>query len=109
MEKLASRLTLSRKYHGTPAELEKWLIDWRKRVGSERAEAVSMYQEEPWREAVLLMRNFLPKEEEVSFGYNRPEDLILDLGVVRRGLLAVGAAVVLNVVTVYVCDCVGGC
>ncbi|MFA9196167.1 MAG: phosphoenolpyruvate carboxylase [Aliarcobacter sp.] len=92
LEKLASRLTLSRKYHGTPAELEKWLIDWRKRVGSERAEAVSIYQEEPWREAVLLMRNFLPKEEEVSFGYNRPEDLIMDLGVVRRGLLAVGAA-----------------
>lgn len=93
LEKLASRLTLSRRYHGIPTELEKWLVDWRKRVGSEKADAVSIYQEEPWREAVLLICHFLPKEKaDVSFGYTRPEDLILDLGVVRRALLAVGAA-----------------
>jgi len=93
LEKLASRLTLSRRYHGIPSELEKWLVDWRKRVGTEKADAVSIYQEEPWREAVLLICHFLPKEQaDVSVGYTRPEDLILDLGVVRRALLAVGAA-----------------
>ena len=93
LEKLASRLTLSRRYHGIPSELDKWLVDWRKRVGAEKADAVSIYQEEPWREAILLIYHFLPKEKaDVSFGYRRPEDLISDLGVVRRALLAVGAA-----------------
>ncbi|NCY22657.1 phosphoenolpyruvate carboxylase, partial [bacterium] len=92
LERLASHLTLSRRYHGTPAELEKWLVDWRKRVGPEREAAVAIYREEPWREGVLLMRNFLPKDGDDTYGYSHPEDLILDLGVVRRSLLAVGAA-----------------
>ena len=92
LERLASHLTLSRRYHGTPAELEKWLVDWRKRVGSEREASVAIYREEPWREGVLLMRNFLPKDGDDTFGYSHPEDLILDLGVIRRSLLAVGAA-----------------
>ena len=92
LDRLASHLTLSRRYHGTPAELEKWLVDWRKRVGPEREAAVAIYREEPWREGVLLMRNFLPKDGDDTYGYSHPEDLILDLGVVRRSLLAVGAA-----------------
>ncbi|NDC80290.1 MAG: phosphoenolpyruvate carboxylase [Verrucomicrobia bacterium] len=92
LDRLASHLTLSRRYHGTPAELEKWLVDWRKRVGPEREAAVSIYREEPWREGVLLMRNFLPMDGDETYGYAHPEDLILDLGVIRRSLLAVGAA-----------------
>jgi len=88
LERLASHLTLSRKYHGVPAELEKWLPEWRRRVGPEKEAEVSVYREEPWREAVLLMRIHLLSG---PHGYNQPEDLILDLGVVRRALLAVGA------------------
>ena len=88
LERLASHLTLSRKYHGIPAELEKWLPEWRRRVGSEKEAEVSVYREEPWREAVLLMRHHLLSEPQ---GYTQPEDLILDLGVVRRALLDVGA------------------
>jgi len=88
LERLASHLTLSRKYHGTPAELEKWLPEWRRLAGPKAEREVSVYQEEPWREAVLLMRQRLLAE---SQGYLQPEDLILDLGVVRRALLAVGA------------------
>ena len=34
LDRLASHLTLSRRYHGIPSELEKWLVDWRKRVGT---------------------------------------------------------------------------
>jgi len=92
LEKLASRLTLSRKYHGIPPELEKWIGDWRKRVEPEIQSAVGIYQEEPWREAVLLMRHYLPRVGEGKYGYVQPEDLILDLGVVRRSLIAVGAS-----------------
>ncbi|NCW27895.1 MAG: phosphoenolpyruvate carboxylase, partial [Verrucomicrobia bacterium] len=92
LDRLASHLTLSRRYHGTPAELEKWLVDWRKRVGPAREAAVAIYREEPWREGILLMRNFLPHDGDEVFGYSHPEDLILDLGVIRRSLLAVGAA-----------------
>jgi phosphoenolpyruvate carboxylase len=92
LEKLASRLTLSRKYHGIPAELEKWIGDWRKRVDSDIQSSVGIYQEEPWREAVLLMRHYLPRPGEGKYGYVQPEDLILDLGVVRRSLIAVGAS-----------------
>ena len=92
IEKLASRLTLSRKYHGIPAELEKWIGDWRKRVDSDIQSSVGIYQEEPWREAVLLMRHYLPRPGEGKYGYVQPEDLILDLGVVRRSLIAVGAS-----------------
>jgi len=92
LEKLASRLTLSRKYHGVPAELEKWIGDWRKRVDSDIQSSVGIYQEEPWREAVLLMRHYLPRPGEGKYGYVQPEDLILDLGVVRRSLIAVGAS-----------------
>ena len=88
LERLASHLTLSRKYHGIPAELEKWLPEWRRRVGSEKEAEVSVYREEPWRESVLLMRHHLLSEPQ---GYTQPEDLILDLGVVRRALLDVGA------------------
>ena len=88
LERLASHLTLSRKYHGVPAELEKWLPEWRRLAGAKAEAEVSVYQEEPWREAVLLMRRRLLAE---SQGYLQPEDLILDLGVVRRALLAVGA------------------
>ena len=91
LEKLASRLTLSRKYHGIPPELEKWLGDWRKRVDPKDQQRIAVYQEEPWREAVLLMRAYLPPECEGGGGYGQPEDLILDLGVVRRALIAVGA------------------
>jgi phosphoenolpyruvate carboxylase len=92
LEKLASRLTLSRKYHGIPPELEKWIGDWRKRVEPEIQSSVGIYQEEPWREAVLLMRHYLPRAGEGKYGYVQPEDLILDLGVVRRSLIAVGAS-----------------
>ena len=92
LEKLASRLTLSKKYHGIPPELEKWLGDWRKRVNPERQERIAVYQEEPWREAVLLMRAHLPPEIRGKGGYVQPEDLILDLGVIRRSLIAVGSA-----------------
>jgi len=92
LEKLASRLTLSRKYHGIPPELEKWIGDWRKRVEPEIQSSVGIYQEEPWREAVLLMRHYLPRASEGKYGYVQPEDLILDLGVVRRSLIAVGAS-----------------
>lgn len=88
LEKLASHLTLSRRYHGTPAELEKWLPEWRRRVGPEKEAEVAVYREEPWREAVLLMRHHLLAEPQ---GYRQPEDLILDLGVVRRALLDVRA------------------
>ena len=88
LERLASHLTLSRKYHGVPAELEKWLPEWRRRAGPEREAEVSVYREEPWREAVLLMRHHLLSEPQ---GYTQPEDLILDLGVIRRALLDVGA------------------
>jgi phosphoenolpyruvate carboxylase len=92
LEKLAARLTLSKKYHGIPPELEKWLGDWRKRVDPERRNKIAVYQEEPWREAVLLMRAHLPPEIEGKGGYIQPEDLILDLGVIRRSLIAVGSA-----------------
>ena len=88
LERMASHLTLSCKYHGVPAELEKWLPEWRRRVGAEKEAEVSVSREEPWREAVLLMRHHLLSEPQ---GYHQPEDLILDLGVVRRALLAVGA------------------
>jgi phosphoenolpyruvate carboxylase len=88
LERLASHLTLSRKYHGIPAELEKWLPEWRRLAGPEAEAEVSVYQEEPWREAVLLMRRRLLAR---SSGYRQPDDLILDLGVVRRALLDVGA------------------
>ena len=88
LERLASHLTLSRKYHGIPAELEKWLPEWRRLAGPEAEAEVSVYQEEPWREAVLLMRRRLLA---TSSGYRQPDDLILDLGVVRRALLDVGA------------------
>ena len=88
LERLASHLTLSRKYHGIPAELEKWLPEWRRLAGPEVEAEVSVYQEEPWREAVLLMRRRLLA---TSSGYRQPDDLILDLGVVRRALLDVGA------------------
>jgi phosphoenolpyruvate carboxylase len=88
LERLASHLTLSRKYHGIPAELEKWLPEWRRLAGPEVEAEVSVYQEEPWREAVLLMRRRLLA---TSPGYRQPDDLILDLGVVRRALLDVGA------------------
>lgn len=91
LEKLGARLTLSRKYHGIPPELDKWLGDWRKRISPAQAAAVAIYQEEPWREAVLLMRHHLPGEGESEKGYQQPEDLILDLGVVRRSLIEVGA------------------
>ena len=92
LEKLAARLTLSKKYHGIPPELEKWLGDWRTRVDPERRDKIAVYQEEPWREAVLLMRAHLPPEMEGKGGYIQPEDLILDLGVIRRSLIAVGSA-----------------
>jgi phosphoenolpyruvate carboxylase len=92
LEKLAGHLTLSRKYHGIPPELEKWLGDWRKRVSPEKQMVVGVYQEEPWREAVLLMRHYLPRPGEGKYGYLQPEDLILDLGVIRRSLIAVGAS-----------------
>jgi len=92
LERLASRLTLSRKYHGIPPELERWIGDWRKRVDPKIQSLVGIYQEEPWREAVLLMRNYLPGTVEGTQGYAQPEDLILDLGVVRRSLIAVGAS-----------------
>ena len=92
LHKLAGHLTLSRKYHGVPPELEKWLGDWRRRVSSEKQKVVSVYQEEPWREAVLLMRHYLPRLGEEKYGYLQPEDLILDLGVIRRSLIAVGAS-----------------
>jgi len=88
LERLASHLTLSRKYHGIPAELEKWLPEWRRLAGAEAEREVSVYQEEPWREAVLLMRKRILS---AASGYRQPEDLILDLGVVRRALLDVGA------------------
>jgi len=88
LARLASHLTLSRKYHGVPAELEKWLPEWRRLAGPAAEEEFSVYQEEPWREAVLLMRRRLLGK---TSGYRQPEDLILDLGVVRRGLLDVGA------------------
>jgi len=88
LERLASHLTLSRKYHGIPAELEKWLPEWRRLAGAEAEKEVSVYQEEPWREAVLLMRKRILAG---TSGYRQPEDLILDLGVVRRALLDVGA------------------
>ena len=92
LDKLAGHLTLSRKYHGIPPELEKWLGDWRKRVSLESQATVGVYQEEPWREAVLLMRHHLPEVGEKAGGYLQPEDLILDLGVIRRSLIAVGAS-----------------
>ena len=88
LERLASHLTLSRKYHGIPAELEKWLPEWRRLAGPEAEAEISVYQEEPWREAVLLMRHRLL---DASGSYRQPDDLILDLGVVRRALLDVGA------------------
>ena len=88
LKQLASHLTLSRKYHGIPAELEKWLPEWRRLAGSQAEAEISVYREEPWREAVLLMRSRLLAEPQ---GYRQPEDLILDLGVVRRALLDVGA------------------
>ena len=88
LERLASHLTLSRKYHGIPAELEKWLPEWRRSAGADAEKEVSVYQEEPWREAVLLMRKRILAK---TSGYRQPEDLILDLGVVRRALLDVGA------------------
>jgi phosphoenolpyruvate carboxylase len=88
LESLASHLTLSRKYHGVPAELDKWLPEWRRLAGETAEEDLSLYREEPWREAVLLMRSRLQAE---PMGYRQPEDLILDLGVLRRALLDVGA------------------
>ena len=88
LERLASHLTLSRKYHGVPAELEKWLPEWRRLAGPKVEAEISVYQEEPWREAVLLMRHRLL---DASNSYRQPDDLILDLGVVRRALLDVGA------------------
>ncbi|NCZ95853.1 phosphoenolpyruvate carboxylase [bacterium] len=88
LHQLASHLTLSRKYHGMPSELEKWLPEWRRLAGPKAEEEISVYREEPWREAVLLMRRRLLAGAE---GYRQPDDLILDLGVVRRALLDVGA------------------
>ena len=88
LESLAAHLTLSRKYHGVPAELEKWLPEWRRMAGAEAEKELAVYREEPWREAVLLMRHRLVAE---PMSYQQPEDLILDLGVVRRALLDVGA------------------
>ena len=88
LRQLASHLTLSRNYHGIPAELEKWLPEWRRLAGSAAEAETSVYREEPWREAVLLMRHRLLAEPQ---GYRQPEELILDLGVVRRALLDVGA------------------
>ena len=88
LHQLASHLTLSRKYHGIPAELEKWLPEWRRLAGAKAEEETSVYREEPWREAVLLMRRRLLAG---AGGYRQPDDLILDLGVVRRALLDVGA------------------
>lgn len=88
LDRLASHLTLSRKYHGIPAELERSLPEWRRQAGPAAEAEVSVYHEEPWREAVLLMRSRLLAE---SGGYRQPDDLILDLGVVRRALLDVGA------------------
>ena len=38
------------------------------------------------------MRAHLPPEIEGQGGYIQPEDLILDLGVIRRSLIAVGSA-----------------
>ena len=86
LERLASHLTLSRKYHGIPAELEKWLPEWRRLAGAEAEKEVSVYQEEPWREAVLLMRKRILAG---TSGYRQPEDLILDLGVLAMIVLQV--------------------
>jgi phosphoenolpyruvate carboxylase len=38
------------------------------------------------------MRHYLPRLGEEKYGYLQPEDLILDLGVIRRSLIAVGAS-----------------
>ena len=44
LKQLASHLTLSRKYHGIPAELEKWLPEWRRLAGSQAESEISVYQ-----------------------------------------------------------------
>ncbi|MCF7764442.1 MAG: phosphoenolpyruvate carboxylase [Verrucomicrobia bacterium] len=92
LESLAGRLPLSRMAQEPPRELIDALDSLRKRLG--QASQPPTLSEEPWKEFVWHLIQLLPgktRAEGPTGAYRRPGELIADLELLERSLLAVKA------------------
>jgi phosphoenolpyruvate carboxylase len=90
---LAARVSLSAYRQTPPVELARWIATQAAALGQAGAQALARNQEEPWRQAINLLRAALPPAEgEAPKGaYRQAGELEADLLRVRASLQAIGA------------------
>ncbi len=93
LETLAGRVSLSVRRQPPAIDLERWIAARADALGEAGRAAVARNPDEPWRQAVNLMRAALPVAGEVPCAnpYRRASELVADLLKLRAALLAVGA------------------
>lgn len=92
LEALYNALSLSDLYQATPALLQGAIEEKKKLLGAEGAAIAAANPREPWRQFVRLMKACLSGENTPADArYQRPEELLADLGILQNALAAVGA------------------
>ena len=91
-QQTAQKLTLTRRYHPVPNELQN-MIDHNLNILPEptRSNLISL-NDEPWKQALLSLVARLPSDEHRSeFHYIETSHLITDLAIMKNSLLKIGA------------------
>ncbi|MCS6970891.1 MAG: phosphoenolpyruvate carboxylase [Planctomycetota bacterium] len=92
LRRLAERLSLSQRLQAPSPEFAELIAARARQLGSAGEQALQRNPLEPWRQWCNLCLARLPDEREsASLAYASPAELLADLGVLRRALVAVGA------------------
>jgi phosphoenolpyruvate carboxylase len=91
LDVLGARLSLSRRLHDVPAELDTWIAENAEALGAAGVAALERNREEPWRQAVNLLVARLPADPPTEHDYSSGAELAADLDLIHRSLGVVGA------------------
>ena len=94
LEALCSAISLAEHRQPVPKILQQRITELQKALGHRGDKVVYGFRREPWRQLVELFRQALPessaRENRSEFGYQRSQDLLQDLRLLRESLLEVG-------------------
>ena len=95
LEALCSAISLAEHRQPVPKILQQRITELQKALGHRGDKVVYGFRREPWRQLIKLFRQALPessaRENRSEFSYQRSQDLLQDLSLLRESLLEVGA------------------
>ena len=93
----AQKLTLTRRYHPVPDDLQKMINDNIELLPEPHQSQLKSLNDEPWKQAMLSLVARLPSNKDTSpFEYKTTTELTSDLIIMKESLLKIGAARLAN-------------